>query len=145
VQKGAYAIIVGCIFILWLLSFILFVVAGALSDNPNSSGGRITTPIMGIFFFILVMIIRQKVRELYGIQPQCCGGCEDCCCAWWCTPCTICQIWRHVQDPRISNAQGCCGCASKDGLPATFNLRAQKQAWYPNRQSVGGAQLANIV
>lgn len=148
-QKGGYAILVAAYAFFWLISFILYQV-GSAKGGAGAHEFQAANQIMGwthFGLFLLVLLIRQRVRHLYRISPACCGDCEDCCCAWWCFPCTLCQIWRHVQDPVSSGAIGCCGCTSKDGLPASFNTRSQKAVWYPNRQSVisGAANAANMV
>ena len=55
--------------------------------------------------FFLICMIRQKIRMRDEIQETMCrphdpcAGCEDCCCSWWCTPCTICQLMRHELHP----------------------------------------------
>ena len=71
--------------------------------------------------FGITWIIRKEVRRKYEIPEQCCrarprfyGGAfsEDCCCSFWCTPCIICQIWRHVTGGATTGAKGC--SCSKD-------------------------------
>jgi len=68
-------------------------------------------------FFLLTLIVlcqlRQKVRAKYNIPTQCCGGCEDCCCAYWCSPCTVCQLARHTADYNRYPAQ-CCTATGLD-------------------------------
>jgi len=49
----------------------------------------------------VLVIVRKKVREVDQIPPQCCGEAEDCCCSWWCPPCTMAQMFRH-----FGNRQG---------------------------------------
>ena len=95
--------------------------------HPNTaavSASRFFIAVFGFAMFVLVCQIRQTTRRIYGIQSSSCGECEDCCCAYWCMPCTICQLWRHVQDPAISGAQGCCSCFTTDGLPQVRPLVA---------------------
>ena len=48
---------------------------------------------------VLICMIRQKIRMRDEIQETTCAGSEDCCCSWWCTPCTICQLMRHELHP----------------------------------------------
>jgi Cys-rich protein (TIGR01571 family) len=70
------------------------------------------------FVFIAFLIIRTRshIRRKYAIPEQCCtGGIEDCCCAYWCGPCTICQMARHTADYERYNA----GCCTDDGLDGT--------------------------
>jgi Cys-rich protein (TIGR01571 family) len=39
---------------------------------------------------------RQSIREQYSIPEENCVGCEDACCAFWCTCCTLSQMARHT-------------------------------------------------
>jgi hypothetical protein len=101
-------------------------------ENPAAyNAGMFFVGLFGFAMFILVCQLRTMTRQIYSIN----SGCDDntlcdCCCAYWCMPCTICQLWRHVQDPRTSGANGCCGCGTKDGLPGDFTDRRKKEAWY---------------
>ena len=49
---------------------------------------------------IVLCCVRQRFREALNIQDPavCCGseGCEDCCCAAWCGPCTAMHLFWHV-------------------------------------------------
>ncbi len=54
-----------------------------------------------VFFVFLVVIMartRRSIRSRYGIPEQTCCGCEDCCCAYWCSCCTVSQMARHTAD-----------------------------------------------
>eukprot|EP00571_Detonula_confervacea_P012178 CAMPEP_0172296826 /NCGR_PEP_ID=MMETSP1058-20130122/22_1 /TAXON_ID=83371 /ORGANISM="Detonula confervacea, Strain CCMP 353" /LENGTH=263 /DNA_ID=CAMNT_0013005887 /DNA_START=174 /DNA_END=965 /DNA_ORIENTATION=+ len=69
-----------------------------------------------IFIIFIVGVVaktRQRIRQTYGIPEQSCGGCEDCCCAYWCTCCTISQMARHTADYETYAGQ----CCSDTGLP----------------------------
>lgn len=69
---------------------------------------------------LLVFIVRQSIRVKYGIVPDeyffnaCCTRAsekavvEDAVCACCCTPCTICQMARHVYD--YNSEPGGAGC-----------------------------------
>lgn len=49
----------------------------------------------GVFIFV-VQAVRGTIRRRDNIPEESCGGgCEDCCCALFCNPCTQCQILRH--------------------------------------------------
>jgi Cys-rich protein (TIGR01571 family) len=39
---------------------------------------------------------RQSVRRQYSIPEEHCHGCEDLCCAFFCTCCTLSQMARHT-------------------------------------------------
>jgi len=67
---------------------------------------------VSIFFIVILTCLRKRVRDKYGIPAQCCGECEDCCCAYWCSACTICQIARHTADYHAYPAE----CCSETGL-----------------------------
>jgi Cys-rich protein (TIGR01571 family) len=72
--------------------------------------------ILNIAFFILLVIImalaRCRIRSRYGIPERTCHGCEDCCCAFWCSCCTISQMARHTADYENYPAK----CCSETGL-----------------------------
>lgn len=76
-----------------------------------------TTQVLSLMFVIFIVSLvaktRQRIRQRYGIPEQRCGGCEDCCCAYWCTCCTIGQMARHTADYKTYAGQ----CCSKTGMP----------------------------
>lgn len=90
------------------------------TDNENDPdwliGVRIVRNIVElalfIFMVVVVMRLRQYLRGRYRIREKSCKGCEDCCCAFWCQPCTICQMARHTADYQRYPA----GCCTEDGL-----------------------------
>ena len=59
--------------------------------------GSVLSMIAGICIFLIVCTVRKAVRQRDGIPSECCGEAEDCCCSFWCNPCTQCQLWRHDQ------------------------------------------------
>ena len=75
---------------------------------------------MFIFILIVTLLLRRYVRNKYQIPEKtccckedgCCSGYEDFCCAFWCAPCTICQLARHTADYHRHQA----GCCTEDGL-----------------------------
>jgi Cys-rich protein (TIGR01571 family) len=72
------------------------------------------TIIFVFFLFILLVTIRARgyIRRKYSIPEQSCPGCEDCCCSFWCSTCTICQMLRHTADYQKYQA----GCCTETGL-----------------------------
>lgn len=66
-----------------------------------------------IFFIALTCKTRKHIRNKYNIPEQSCHGCEDCCCAYWCSCCTVAQMARHTGDYE-SYAGRCC---SETGMP----------------------------
>jgi Cys-rich protein (TIGR01571 family) len=67
-----------------------------------------------LFFLIITCRTRRHIREKYQIPEQQCHGCEDCCCTYWCTCCTISQMARHTGDYANHGARWC----SETGMPA---------------------------
>jgi Cys-rich protein (TIGR01571 family) len=65
-----------------------------------------------LLLLIVTMKLRSYVRAKYQIPEKSCRGCEDCCCAFWCLSCTICQVARHTADYRTYNG----ACCTDDGL-----------------------------
>jgi len=75
----------------------------------------IRTFVKFVFFaYMLLLTIRTRsfIRNRYGIQENCCRGCEDCCCAFWLPCCTITQMARHTADYETYNA----ACCTETGL-----------------------------
>lgn len=67
-----------------------------------------------LLLFVLTMRLRSFVRSKYNIPEKTCNGCEDCCCSFWCSACTLCQIGRHTADYNKYPA----GCCTENGLTA---------------------------
>jgi Cys-rich protein (TIGR01571 family) len=57
--------------------------------------------------WIATCIARKSIRNKYHIAAGACGCCEDCCCAYWCHLCTLCQLARHTADYRVHEAYCC--------------------------------------
>ena len=52
----------------------------------------------GVSTCALITVVRQRIRYHGQIPPHTpCGPCEDCCCAFCCTPCTSAQIFRQLR------------------------------------------------
>ncbi|KAL7476487.1 hypothetical protein ACHAW6_002345 [Cyclotella cf. meneghiniana] len=51
-----------------------------------------------VFRIGMVCKMCELIRNKYQIPSKCCGGCEDCCCAFWCSCCTVAQMARHTSD-----------------------------------------------
>ena len=84
--------------VLYLLS-VIFESAGAGSHSIalESVGGTFSS-LYALVLLIGLCLVRQKVRFNEGIPQEtcdCCESCEDCCCAYWCNPCTSSQLLRH--------------------------------------------------
>ena len=70
----------------------------------------------GVLFTIwsvwALMKTRENVRAKYSIPEEKCGGCEDLCCAAWCSCCVVAQIARHTGEYETYRGS----CCSKTGL-----------------------------
>ena len=66
----------------------------------------------------LTRATRAAIRNKYQIPEERCVGCEDCMCATFCMPCTICHMGRHVAD--FETYRGT--CCSSTGLPRQVEL-----------------------
>lgn len=62
--------------------------------------------------------VRGSIRNKYQIPEERCAGAEDCACATFCMPCTICQMGRHTADFDMYRAT----CCTKTGLPRQVEL-----------------------
>jgi Cys-rich protein (TIGR01571 family) len=75
--------------------------------------GQILQLIAYIMMVVLIMNLRQAFRNKYGIvagRDGCCS-CEDCCCSFWCMPCTLSQMHRHTDITHQLQPAGC-NCSS---------------------------------
>ena len=57
-----------------------------------SGMAALATSIAGTFF---VCVSRRRIRQRDRIPEGCCGGCEDCCVAYWCGCCSLIQMLRQ--------------------------------------------------
>jgi len=71
-----------------------------------------------IYFIYLTLNVRRSIRNKYQIQEGSCEGAEDCLCATFCLPCTICQMGRHTSDYDTYRAT----CCNATGLPRQVEL-----------------------
>jgi Cys-rich protein (TIGR01571 family) len=70
--------------------------------------------LFSVWSFYSLCKTRENTRARYSIPEERCHGCEDCCCALFCTCCTVAQMARHTGD--YENYPGTC-CTST-GLPS---------------------------
>ena len=71
--------------------------------------------IYGVFLVVVLTIVRKMVREKYQIPEQRFIGCEDFCCAFWCSCCTISQLARQTADYDVNEG----AFFTNDGLVQT--------------------------
>jgi Cys-rich protein (TIGR01571 family) len=57
---------------------------------------------------------RESIRARYSIEETTCAGCEDLCCAFWCSCCTVAQVARHTGEYETYPAT----CCTQTGHPA---------------------------
>jgi PLAC8 family len=66
---------------------------------------------IGLLYFILKVHTktRNRLRRTYNIGADNGDHClGDCCCAYWCGPCSICQMASHTADYRNTHRARCC-------------------------------------
>lgn len=112
--------VMGSIVTMWVLVN-LFVI-GAYNYKWSQHLTLSTADIAALGFVNVVMLVyaiyavaatRSSIREKFMIREQRCYDLEDCCCATFCMPCTVCQMARHTADYNRQEAV----CFSSTGLP----------------------------
>mmetsp|Transcript_23691 Transcript_23691/g.65769 ORF Transcript_23691/g.65769 Transcript_23691/m.65769 type:complete len:252 (+) Transcript_23691:241-996(+) len=73
----------------------------------------IGSTLFGLWSIYSLCKTRESVRRQYSIPEQNCSGCEDLCCAVFCTCCTVSQMARHTGE--YENYRGV--CCSETGHP----------------------------
>jgi Cys-rich protein (TIGR01571 family) len=66
--------------------------------------------LLSILLIVLILRTRMYIRNIYSIPGNCC---KDCCAAFWCSMCTVCQMARHTADYYAYDA----ACCTETGLP----------------------------
>ena len=66
-----------------------------------------------------LMRTRQSVREQYSIPERTCVGCEDCCCAFFCTCCALSQMARHTGEYETYQGTWCTKTGLSSDAPGT--------------------------
>lgn len=78
-------------------------------------GSFIPTGIVGLAAVIVALVygiqLRTYMRQKYEIPGSCF---EDCCCLFWCGPCTLCQMSNHTHE-MVQYGQ-CNACCNETGL-----------------------------
>ena len=109
--------------VVWILPYSLPYVSfafineyGQLTDAYFIALRIVSIVLLALTVFRIAMICktRELIRNKYQIPSRHCGCCEDCCCAFWCSCCTVAQMARHTGD--YVTYQGM--CCSETGLPS---------------------------
>jgi Cys-rich protein (TIGR01571 family) len=102
--------------------------------EPNVTGAfmvlllNLVVMAFSIFFLVITCNTRRHIREKYQIPEQQCHGCEDCCCTYWCTCCTISQMARHTGDYANHGSRWC----SETGLPPSASSETELSTSVPS-------------
>lgn len=90
----------------------VFVIEG---DCPGWRRFLVNTVTTAFYLYTLIVMMRTRaaVRAKYEIPNERCGDAEDCCCAFWCSCCTVAQLARQTADYDQQRAV----CCSDTGLP----------------------------
>mmetsp|Transcript_34519 Transcript_34519/g.101448 ORF Transcript_34519/g.101448 Transcript_34519/m.101448 type:complete len:280 (+) Transcript_34519:84-923(+) len=78
---------------------------------------NIVSASFGLYSLIVMIKVRRSVRQRYEIEPECCGGAEDCCCVFFCNCCTVAQMARHTADYEQRRAVCCTSTGMPDSPP----------------------------
>ncbi len=71
-----------------------------------------------VWSFYALCKTRENTRARYSIPEERCHGCEDCCCALFCTCCTVAQMARHTGDYENYSATCCTSTGLEEGAPS---------------------------
>ncbi|KAL7503954.1 hypothetical protein ACHAXN_001684 [Cyclotella atomus] len=102
--------------------------------EPNVTGAfmvlllNLVVMAFSILFLVITCNTRRHIREKYQIPEQQCHGCEDCCCTYWCTCCTISQMARHTGDYANHGSRWC----SETGLPPSASSETELSTSVPS-------------
>jgi Cys-rich protein (TIGR01571 family) len=106
-SKNTFAIVT----FLWLFFYVTYMInyfafvqtllgsTDRATDPVQSNGGSmgmVNIINLGVMVYCIAIMIRTRTafREKYQIGDGSC--CQDCCVVYWCTPCSACQIFRHM-------------------------------------------------
>jgi Cys-rich protein (TIGR01571 family) len=96
---------------------------GDHGHGPNCHGWRhhvlgVTKCVWFLYTLIVMTKLRKAVRNKYKIPQTTCQGCEDCCCVFFCSCCTIAQLARQTADYERQRAY----CCTETGLAEARNV-----------------------
>lgn len=84
-----------CIFAVYAVVSLLF---SPVDPDEPSPIYNLVNFIYGVFLLVIMTQVRKIVRAKYEIPEERCIGCEDLCCAFWCSCCTVAQLARQTAD-----------------------------------------------
>jgi Cys-rich protein (TIGR01571 family) len=116
------------VMVLLFASYIVFSISLSIASLDYTTGNAplfiiIMKTIGSILFFLWSMYslcrTRQNVRAQYSIPEERCVGCEDLCCAFFCTCCTLSQMARHTGEYETYPGTWCSTTGHPPGTPLT--------------------------
>lgn len=116
------------VMVLLFASYIVFSISLSIASLDYTTGNAplfivIMKTIGSILFFLWSMYslcrTRQNVRAQYSIPEERCVGCEDLCCAFFCTCCTLSQMARHTGEYETYPGTYCSTTGHPPGTPLT--------------------------
>lgn len=75
--------------------------------------------LFGIWSLYSLCKTRRSVRMQYSIPEEHCAGCEDLCCSFFCTCCTLSQMARHTGEYETYPGVCCSTTGHPPGTPLT--------------------------
>jgi Cys-rich protein (TIGR01571 family) len=79
-----------------------------------------------VYTYYTIGATRASLRSKYMISERRCGRYEDCCCALFCTFCTITQMGRHTGDYHTFRGV----CCNSSGLPQHVTIPRNPDAMF---------------
>lgn len=89
--------------IIWTIIWAVLVTMYSILVSVTNGYGIFIYAVVGIIALVALSNARYHMRTKWSIPADCCdnSGClSDCCCAYWCTCCSIIQMMRHTHDER---------------------------------------------
>ena len=83
-----------------------------------------------LFVVYVTSATRGSLREKYYIRESRFHDLEDCCCATFCLPCSVCQMARHTAD--YDEYEGV--CCNDTGLPDAYGSQKLEDIPAPPKQ-----------
>lgn len=118
--KNTFKVVVALLVAYSVFSFSLEMIEGDKSMYQVPAYVAPLKFIGGVLFTIwsiyALMKTRENVRAKYSIPEEKCKGCEDLCCATWCSCCVVAQLGRHTGEFETYRGS-CCSSTGLKGAP----------------------------